>query len=129
MNTRPARPTTTALHTVGQHAVNVAGRLAAHHGAGTHWHVWRLLVGALVIVAAAYAFVCVVTPFARCRRCEGSGKFRKPVGRTWHPCKRCHGSGHRLRWGRHVSNYLHRTRTHATRATNQRDRLTGRSPR
>ena len=90
---------------------------------------WRLVIGALVLAAAGYALACVVTPFARCRRCDGNGKYRKPTGRAWHPCKRCSGSGHRLRWGRHVTNYLHRTRHHATRASAQRDRLTGRRPR
>ncbi len=124
MTTHPARPTTTALHVAAHNAVH-----SSIHSSGTHLHPWRLIIGALIIALLVYALACAVTPFAQCRRCDGNGKYRKPRGRAWHPCKRCKGSGHRLRWGRHVTNYLWRTRDHSQRASQQRDRLTGREPR
>jgi hypothetical protein len=121
MTTHPARPTTATV-------IDLAGRLATHSG-GTQLHPVRLVIGAVVIALLVYAMACAVTPFAQCRRCDGNGKYRKPRGRAWHPCKRCKGSGHRLRWGRHVSNYLWRTRDHSQRAGQQRDRLAGRRQR
>jgi hypothetical protein len=120
MHAQPARPATTVI--------DLAGRLAAH-SSGTQLHPVRLIIGAVVIAALVYAVACAVTPFAQCRRCDGNGKYRKPRGRAWHPCKHCKGSGHRLRWGRHVTNYLHRTHHHANRSSKQRDRLTARRPR
>ena len=120
MTTHPARPTTTALHVAAHNAVH-----SSIHSSGTHLHPWRLIISALVIAVLVYALACAVTPFAQCRRCDGNGKYRKPHGRAWHPCKRCKGSGHRLRWGRHVSNYIWRTRDHAGRAGQQRDQHTG----
>ncbi len=116
MITLAARPPTVLLNAA-----------ATHHG--MQLHPWRLLAGALVLAVLIYAAACVVTPFARCRRCDGNGKYRKPRGRAWHPCKHCKGSGHRLRWGRHVTNDVYRTHHHATRADRQRDRLTARRPR
>jgi len=124
MTTHPARPTTTALHVAAHNAVH-----SSIHSSGTHLHPWRLIIGALIIALLVYALACAVTPFAQCRRCDGNGKYRKPRGRAWHPCKRCKGSGYRLRWGRHVTNYIWRTRDHADRASQQRDRLAGRRPR
>jgi hypothetical protein len=109
----PATPGTAHLH------------LAAAHS-GTHLNPWQLLAGAAVITLVSYAAACVVTPFARCRHCDGNGKCRRPHGRAWHPCGRCKTSGRRLRWGRHLTNYLHRTRHHADRATHQRAHLTDR---
>ena len=84
MSTRTARPPTHLLHlaTTAQH--------------GMHLHLWQLITGALVIALLIYALACAVTPFARCRRCEGNGRYRKP-GRAWHPCRHCRGAGHRLR--------------------------------
>jgi hypothetical protein len=116
MITNATRPPTAQLNAVAAHS-------------GMHLHPWPLLAGALVLALLVYAVACVVTPFARCRHCDGNGKYRKPRGRAWHPCKHCHGSGHRLRWGRHITNYVWRTRHHATRADQQRDRLTARRPR
>ncbi|HEY3718412.1 MAG TPA: hypothetical protein VGL39_28140 [Jatrophihabitantaceae bacterium] len=120
MNTHPAR-TTALLYDLTEHGS------AAHSGGHVHW--WALLALALGTAALIYAMACAVTPFARCRRCDGNGKYRKPTGRAWHPCKRCKGSGHRLRWGRHITNYLHRIRDHSTRATKQREHLSRRGPR
>jgi hypothetical protein len=122
--TLAARPTTTVLHAAAHHVVQ-----SSVHSSGAHLHPWRLLIGAVVIALVVYALACTVTPFAQCRRCDGNGKYRKPTGRAWHPCKRCTGSGHRLRWGRHITNYLWRTRDHSQRANKHRDRLTGRGPR
>lgn len=120
----PARPTTTALHAAAHNVVH-----SSVHSGGTHLHPWRLIIGAVVIAVIVYALACAVTPFTQCRRCDGNGKYRKPGGRAWHPCKRCKGSGHRLRWGRHVTNYIWRARDHSTRASKQRDRITGRGRR
>jgi hypothetical protein len=122
--THPAGPTTAGLRAAAHNVVH-----SSIHSSGTHLHPWRLIIGAVVIALLAYALACAVTPFAQCRRCDGNGKYRKRTGRAWHPCKRCKGAGYRLRWGRHVTNYIWRTRNHSTRASQQRDRLTGRGQR
>jgi hypothetical protein len=121
VSTQPAKPPTTVLD-------HVAGPLVAAHGHGS-LHPWPLLALTLGTAALIYAMACWASPFAQCRRCDGNGKYRKRHGRAWHPCKHCKGSGHRLRWGRHVTNYLHRTRERSTRASRQHDRLVGRRTR
>ncbi len=73
-------------------------------------------VAALTVLAAAcgYALLCAVSPFARCKKCEGNGKRRKSgtsPKRGWKTCRRCKGNGARLRIGRRLF--------HATRATGQ----------
>lgn len=113
MTVHTARPTVQPL-TLVEHAAT------AEHG-GAHW--WPLLALALGTAVLIYAMACVITPFARCRRCDGNGKVQRPGGRAWHLCRRCKGSGHRLRWGRHVTNYLHRTHEHSRRANAQRAHL------
>jgi hypothetical protein len=57
------------------------------------------------LAAAWYVAACIRSPFPRCVRCNGAG-FNKY---TITECPRCHGTGHRLRTGRHVYNYLART--------------------
>ena len=61
---------------------------------------WRLIIGALVIAPPIYALACAVTPFARCRRCDGNGKYRKRTAAPGTPANAASGAGHRLRWGR-----------------------------
>jgi len=112
MPTPPARPTPTPTHEPAQ-------SLLPHLHLGT----WLALIGLAWL--AYYVLACTARPFAACRRCDGNGKYRKPTGRAWHPCRHCKGTGHRLRLGRHVTNYLHRTRAGSTRASEQRSRLDG----
>ncbi len=58
-----------------------------------------LLGGAAALL---YLAACTWWPFATCRRCSGTGKFRSPSGRAWRPCGRCQGTGRRVRLGRRV---------------------------
>jgi DnaJ-class molecular chaperone len=80
------------------------------------------LLLAVLAVVSTYVIVCGVSPFGRCRRCHGTGRYKRPHGRQSHPCRRCHTSGRRLRWGRHVSNYFARRRDAAAKVTEQRGR-------
>jgi hypothetical protein len=57
---------------------------------------------ALLLLAALYAGACWIWPYAKCRRCGGTGKRPSPTGRTWRKCDRCKGSGERLRLGRRL---------------------------
>ncbi|AUY54499.1 hypothetical protein EH183_26730 [Streptomyces sp. CB01881] len=69
---------------------------------------------AVVTTVCGYALLCAVSPFARCKPCEGNGKRRKhgtSPKRGWKTCRRCKGNGARLRIGRRFF--------HATRATGQ----------
>lgn len=47
-----------------------------------------------------YTLVCVIWPYASCRRCDGSGKSLSPSGKAFRDCRRCRGSGRRVRLGR-----------------------------
>lgn len=67
------------------------------------------LVLLALVLAGGYLAACAIWPFTSCARCDGRGKFRSPSGRAWRGCRRCKGSGARLRYGRRVWNYLHRT--------------------
>jgi hypothetical protein len=71
-------------------------------------------------VTLGYLGWCYVSPFARCRRCDGNGKERTRTGRAWKPCRRCHGDGARMRLGRHVVNYLRAAHRDASQATRTR---------
>jgi hypothetical protein len=55
---------------------------------------------------AGYAVACWAWPFARCKKCSGSGTRKSPTGRAFRICKRCKGSGRRIRTGRRVFNRL-----------------------
>jgi hypothetical protein len=57
---------------------------------------------AVTVLIALYAAACWLWPFARCRRCDGSGKRPSPSGRAWRRCDRCRGSGEWLRLGARV---------------------------
>ena len=54
-----------------------------------------ILIG--VAWVAGYVGFCRVFPFAPCRRCHGSGKFRSPSGKAFRNCGKCQGSGRRKR--------------------------------
>lgn len=73
------------------------------------------LVLAALVWGLGYAAACAATPFGRCRRCHGHGKTIKPNGRVKRWCRRCDGTGLRLRWGRHLFNYLRRLHRDGTR--------------
>lgn len=64
----------------------------------------------VTIVAAVYLLTCLIWPFGKCRRCNGAGKFKSPLGKAYRHCGRCRGSGLRLRLGRHVINRLRAVR-------------------
>lgn len=54
-----------------------------------------ILIG--LVVLGVYVGFCRVFPFASCRRCSGSGKYRSPSGKAYRWCGRCKGSGRRVR--------------------------------
>lgn len=69
----------------------------------------------IIAITLGYALLCAVSPFGRCRRCNGIGfalatdrKGRPKRGKT---CRRCHGHGIHIRTGRHL--YHLATRLHA----------------
>lgn len=66
------------------------------------------VVMALAVVAGigVYTVACSVWPFARCKKCSGSGTRKSPTGRAFRICRRCKGSGRRIRTGRRVFNWL-----------------------
>lgn len=70
-----------------------------------------LLIVASLLGALVYAGACWLWPFAGCLRCNSSGKHRSPSGTAWRKCRRCKGSGARLRLGRQVWIWTHRTYT------------------
>ncbi|GAB2915505.1 hypothetical protein GCM10022245_57640 [Streptomyces mayteni] len=74
---------------------------------------------ALLLVTLGYFALCAVSPFGRCRKCEGIG-FRLTTTRAGRPrrgrdCRRCKGVGLRIRTGRRVLNHLDRIRRNANR--------------
>lgn len=61
----------------------------------------------------AYTALCMLQPFARCRKCGGDGETHGWLGtRT---CGRCHGHRYRLRVGRRLHNAWRRTYRDGTR--------------
>nr|WP_055506808.1 hypothetical protein [Nonomuraea pusilla] len=73
------------------------------------------VLATLSIVTIRYAILCHVLPFTRCRRCGGTGRTPRRIGRGSRPCRRCDGTGLRLRWGRHLLNYARRLHRDGTR--------------
>lgn len=69
----------------------------------------------LVTLGGGYVLVCAGWPFARCRRCHGTGSLRAPLGRGRRLCPRCDATGLRLRLGRRLWNHLRRLRREGTR--------------
>lgn len=72
-----------------------------------------LVVGAVMAVAG-YAIACAVWPFARCKKCGGSGTRKSPSGRAFRFCRRCKSTGRRLRTGRRIFNRLQLLRDEGT---------------
>jgi hypothetical protein len=88
---------------------------AATHGsdlaATVHTIAQAATVALIVIIAVAcYLLTCAIWPFGKCRRCNGEGKVKSPLGSAYRHCGRCQGSGLRIRLGRHVINHLRATR-------------------
>ncbi|MFI6995840.1 hypothetical protein [Nonomuraea wenchangensis] len=57
-----------------------------------------------IISTLCYAAKCYVSPFGRCRKCQGKGRFPQRQGIRY--CRRCDATGLRLRLGRHVWIYV-----------------------
>ena len=70
-----------------------------------------LLAALAVLWAAGYLAACAYWPFTPCRRCQGTARLPSPSGRAWRRCPRCRGTGHRIRTGRQVLDWI-RTRHH-----------------
>jgi hypothetical protein len=58
---------------------------------------------AALLLAAGYAVLCAVRPFAPCRKCTGTG-VRLTRRDKVKLCRRCHGQRYRLRLGRRLLN-------------------------
>ncbi|MFC1409203.1 hypothetical protein ACEZCY_11090 [Streptacidiphilus sp. N1-12] len=75
-------------------------------------------IACLLIITLGYVFLCAVSPFGRCRKCNGLGfalhTDRKGRPRRGKDCRRCKTTGARIRFGRHLFNLaadLHREGT------------------
>ncbi|GGW52180.1 hypothetical protein GCM10010503_31470 [Streptomyces lucensis JCM 4490] len=69
----------------------------------------------ILLTLAGYAVLCVVKPFAPCRKCSGTGV--RQARRTVKLCRRCRGQRYRLRIGRRLHNTgrdIHRAGTRRT---------------
>lgn len=77
-----------------------------------------LAIACLIAVTLGYAALCAVSPFGRCRKCNGLGLIHPTRGfrRRPRPCKRCRATGLRLRIGRRLHN-------HGARATEAAQRI------
>lgn len=69
----------------------------------------------LLLITVGYLLTCAVWPFGACRRCQGTGKLRSPIGRAWRQCRHCDGTGQRIRLGRHIWNHIARLHRDSTR--------------
>ncbi|WP_405681243.1 hypothetical protein [Streptomyces sp. NBC_01238] len=67
----------------------------------------------LLLAIAGYAALCMAQPFARCRKCRGTGQTDTRKGID--TCRRCHGARYRLRLGRRIHNHAERIHTTGTR--------------
>lgn len=68
-----------------------------------------------LIVAFRYGIACWIRPFGTCRKCQGKRHLPNRIGRGTHECRRCKGTGLRLRWGRHLFNFVRRLHSDGTR--------------
>ena len=69
----------------------------------------------LPIVTGGYLAYCRISPFRRCRTCDGSGLARRQFGRVSRPCRRCDATGLRVRCGTHLINEARRIHRDGTR--------------
>ncbi|NUK08659.1 hypothetical protein HRW18_11685 [Streptomyces lunaelactis] len=73
----------------------------------------------LLIITLCYGSLCWVSPFGRCRKCNGMGHAlkhdRKGRLKRGKDCRRCKGHGIRIRIGRHLLNRGRRIHRNGTR--------------
>ena len=69
----------------------------------------------LLAVTFGYIGLCAVSPFGRCRKCQGKGRIPHRIGRGVRYCRRCGGAGIRLRIGRRITNHAARIHHDGTR--------------
>ncbi|QIK07897.1 hypothetical protein G7Z12_19440 [Streptomyces sp. ID38640] len=73
----------------------------------------------LLLAIGGYAALCLLQPFATCRKCDGFGQRvryrRNDTPKPGKVCRRCHGHGKRLRAGRRLHNHARRLHTDGTR--------------
>ncbi|WP_405549773.1 hypothetical protein [Streptomyces microflavus] len=76
-----------------------------------------MLIASLALLATAlyYAALCLLRPFAPCRKCRGLGEIQR-FGKL-RMCPRCHAARVRLRVGRRAFNAWLRARHAGTRPT------------
>lgn len=74
-----------------------------------------LATAALGAWLAGYLAYCEASPFATCRRCDGTGHEPATGRRNRRDCRRCHGQRIRLRAGRHLLNHLRQLHKDGTR--------------
>ncbi|WP_151485177.1 hypothetical protein [Streptomyces albicerus] len=77
-----------------------------------------LATAALILWLIGYVALFLVQPFARCRRCAGTGE--RVRGRSVRTCPRCCGDRYRLRLGRRLHNAWRRTYEAGTRQPTRR---------
>lgn len=73
----------------------------------------------ILLTIAGYALLCTVQPFARCRKCRGTGRTDTRGGVEI--CRRCHGARYRLRLARRIHNHAERIHTAGTRPNPKHD--------
>jgi hypothetical protein len=73
----------------------------------------------LLLVTLGYVALCAVSPFGRCRSCDGLGfhltHTRRGRPRRGRHCYRCDGHGIRIRFGRYLWNRWSRIHRDGTR--------------
>ncbi|MFC0624739.1 hypothetical protein [Kribbella deserti] len=101
---------TAATHGSGQGSALIG--LSADLAATAHTITQTAIVALTVTgVIGFYLLTCLVWPFGKCRRCDGTGKRKAPLGKVFRPCGRCEGTGRRVRLGRHVVNHIRDARS------------------
>jgi hypothetical protein len=89
---RPGRPGVRNL-TRAEQCLTMAGAAATAHASPVP----------LILLTLGAAAVWVIRlwwwPYAKCRRCEGSGRNTGSTGRRFGTCRKCEGSGRRQRLG------------------------------
>jgi hypothetical protein len=60
-----------------------------------------ILVLAGILGCGGYVVVCLIWPWANCRKCKGKARFMSwwGHGKAWRLCRKCKGTGSRPRLG------------------------------
>ncbi|ORT59707.1 hypothetical protein [Streptomyces sp. CB03238] len=78
-----------------------------------------LAITLILDITLCYVGVCAVSPFGRCRKCDGLGfaltHTRKGKPKRGKHCRRCDGNGIRIRTGRWLYNRAIRIHRDGTR--------------